>query len=106
MKLKKLSDFHRGWIVGNFDPALVKTADIEIGILTHKKGEHWPKHYHKLAVEWNVLISGKMEINGWPINSGDIFIIERNEVSEPTFLEDCTILVFKIPSVPGDKYEV
>lgn len=106
MKLRKLTDFHRGWIIGDFSPALIKTKEFEAGILTHKKGEHWPKHVHKLADEYNVLISGKMEVNGWLINSGDIFVIEKNEVSEPTFLEDCTILVIKIPSIPGDKYDV
>lgn len=106
MIVKRLSDFTRGWLIGDFEPALLRTKDFEVGILTHKKDEKWPKHYHKLAVEYNVLMSGKMLVNGIELNSGDVFVIEKNEVSEPIFLEDCTVLVVKTPSVIGDKYEI
>ena len=106
MEIKKLKDFFRGWIIGNFEPSLFKTKDFEVGIIVHKKGEKWPVHYHKLAIEYNVLIFGKMKINGVDISAGDIFIIEKNEISDSQFIEDCTILCLKVPSVIGDKYEV
>lgn len=106
MIIKRLEDFTRGWFMGDFEPSLIRTKDFEVGILTHTKGEVWPKHYHKLADEYNVLIKGKMTVNGTELNTGDVFIIEKNEVSEPKFLEDCTVLVIKIPSIIGDKYEV
>ena len=106
MIIKRLEDFTRGWLMGDFEPSLIRTKDFEVGILTHTKGEVWPKHYHKLADEYNVLVKGKMTVNGVELNTGDVFIIEKNEVSEPKFLEDCTILVIKIPSIIGDKYEV
>jgi quercetin dioxygenase-like cupin family protein len=104
--IKRLEDFTRGWLIGDFEPSLIRTKDFEVGILTHIKGEVWPKHYHKLADEYNVLVKGKMTVNGTELNTGDVFIIEKNEVSEPKFLEDCTVLVIKIPSIIGDKYEV
>jgi quercetin dioxygenase-like cupin family protein len=53
-----------------------------------------------------VLIKGKMTICGEEINEGDLFILEPNEVAEPVFLEDCTVLCVKTPSVSGDKYEI
>lgn len=106
MIIKRLEDFTRGWLMGDFEPSLIRTKDFEVGILTHTKGEVWPKHYHKLADEYNVLVKGKMTVNGTELNTGDVFIIEKNEVSEPKFLEDCTVLVIKIPSIIGDKYEV
>ena len=106
MIIKRLEDFTRGWLMGDFEPSLIRTKDFEVGILTKTKGEVWPKHYHKLADEYNVLVKGKMTVNGVELNTGDVFIIEKNEVSEPKFLEDCTILVIKIPSIIGDKYEV
>ena len=106
MIIKRLEDFTRGWLMGDFEPSLIRTKDFEVGILTHTKGEVWPKHYHKLADEYNVLVKGKMTVNGIELNTGDVFIIEKNEVSEPKFLEDCTVLVIKIPSIIGDKYEV
>lgn len=106
MKVTKLSDYIRGWIIGNFTPSLIKTKQFEVGILSHTKGEDWPEHYHQVATEYNVLIDGSMTVNGVALNKGDVFVIEKNEISKPIFLEDCTVLVVKIPSVIGDKYVV
>ena len=106
MKLHKLSQMVRGWFVGNFDPSVFKTKDFEIGILNHSKGEVWPKHYHKIAIEINCLLSGSMIIQNQKIEVGDIFILEPKEIADPIFLEDCKVLVIKIPSIIGDKYEV
>lgn len=105
MKVHKITEFFRGWFIGNFNPSVLKTKDFEVGLLTHKQGEHWPKHYHALATEYNLLISGKMIIKQTKIEPGDIFIIEPNEIADPIFLEDCTVLCIKTPSEPGDKYE-
>lgn len=105
MKVHKITEFFRGWFIGNFNPSVLNTKDFEVGLLTHKQGEHWPKHYHALATEYNLLISGKMIIKQTNIEPGDIFIIEPNEIADPIFLEDCTVLCIKTPSVPGDKYE-
>jgi hypothetical protein len=106
MKTHKLSKMYRGWFVGNFDPCAFKTPEFEVGILKHLKGEIWPKHYHKVATEINCLISGKMVIQGTELEPGDIFIFDPMEVADPIFLEDCTIVVIKTPSLKGDKYEV
>lgn len=103
---KHINDFFRGWLVGDFEPSLIRTKDIEVGVLNHKKDEEWPRHIHKEAVEYNYLIKGRMTLNEVEINEGDIFIIEKNEPAKPIFLEDCTVLVIKTPSVIGDKYEV
>ena len=106
MIINKLQNMHRGWFVGNFTPSVFKTDQFEVGVLFHPKGEKWPKHYHKEAVEINVLISGKMIINGKSLIPGNIFLIEKNEIADPEFIEDCTIVCVKSSSNPGDKYEV
>lgn len=103
MKVSKLADTHRGWVLGHFSDIL-KTTDFEMGVLVHKKDEKWAAHYHKIATEYNVLVSGKMRVCDTELVSGDIFIIEPNEVADPIFHEDCTIVCVKVPSVPGDKY--
>lgn len=105
MVVEKISNMHRGWFIGNFDPSILKTKDFEVGLLTHKKGEYWPKHYHVIATEYNLLISGSMIIKQTKIEPGDIFVLEPYEVADPEFLEDCTVLCVKVPSIPGDKYE-
>ena len=61
---------------------------------------------HKLITEYNVLISGKMTMCGVELNAGDTFIVEPNEVADPIFLEDCTIVCVKTPSITDDKYLV
>lgn len=105
MVLNNINNMFRGWFIGNFEPSVLKTKDFEVGLLTHKQGEQWPKHYHAIATEYNLLVSGKMIIKETMIEPGDIFVIEPNEIADPSFLEDCTVLCVKVPSIPGDKYE-
>jgi quercetin dioxygenase-like cupin family protein len=106
MNVTQLKDYYRGWFIGNFEPSVLKAKDFEVGVLTHKKGEHWASHFHKESVEYNVLIQGKMIIQGKELNSGDVFVFDKNEVADPIFLEDCIVVVVKVPSIPGDKFEV
>lgn len=104
MKVGKLSNTHRGWVIGDFEPSLLRTKDFEVGILKHPKGEKWPAHYHKVATEYNILVNGSMKICGIELVSGDTFILDPYEVADPIFHEDCTIVCVKIPSDPKDKY--
>jgi quercetin dioxygenase-like cupin family protein len=106
MKISKIADFTGGWFIGNFEPALLKTDKFEVGLKIHKKGERWPVHYHKVATEYNCMVSGKMILNGQEISTGDVFVFEPNEISKSEFIEDCYVIVVKTPSIPGDKYEV
>ena len=104
MKVGKISDTTRGWLIGNFEPSMLKTDLFEVGILLHPKGQVWPAHYHAIATEYNLLISGSMSICGNELQTGDTFIIEPGEVAEPAFHEDCTILCVKVPGAANDKY--
>ena len=106
MQISKLTDYFRGWVIGDFSPALVRSKEFEVGLLTHLKDEKWPKHYHAIATEYNVLVSGKMTINGVKLSDGDVFVIGPGEIADPVFHEDCKVLCIKIPSLPKDKYEV
>jgi mannose-6-phosphate isomerase-like protein (cupin superfamily) len=106
MKIAYISEMWRGWFIGNFEPSVLQTNDFEVAILTHKKDEKWSKHYHAIATEYNVLISGTMTIQNELIQPGTIFILYPHEIADPIFHEDCVIVCIKTPSVPGDKYEV
>lgn len=94
-----------GWFVGNFAPT-AHAASFEVCYKQHKKGEKWDTHYHKEATEINLLISGKMTINGLIIEPGQIFVIKPYYVSSPIFLEDCTLVIVKTVSNINDKYVV
>jgi quercetin dioxygenase-like cupin family protein len=106
MNIGNIEDYVRGWFIGDFEPSLLRTKDFEVGVLRHKKDEIWPPHYHKESVEYNVLISGKMVVQGKELNSGDVFVFQKGEIADPIFLEDCTLVVVKVPSIPSDKFEV
>lgn len=106
MIVTKIKDYVRGWFIGNFDPSILKTDQFEVGLLTHKKGEEWPAHYHKKSIEYNVLVSGKMIIQEKELNSGDVFVFEKGQIADPVFLEDCIVVCVKVPSIPSDKFEV
>jgi quercetin dioxygenase-like cupin family protein len=104
MKVGKLSDTYRGWVIGDFEPSLLRTKNFEVGVLKHPKGEKWPAHYHKIATEYNILVAGTMRLCDIELVAGDTFILEPNEIADPTFHEDCTIVCIKVPSDTKDKY--
>jgi len=106
MDVYKLKDMTKGWFVGDFSPSVFKTKEFEVCYRIHPAGEKWENHYHKEAVEINLLISGKMTMLGKTLNSGDIFVVKPYEVANPCFIEDCAIVCVKTPSVIGDKYIV
>lgn len=106
MKVSKLSDTTRGWIIGDFEPSLYKTKDFEVAIMHHPKGQQWGAHYHKIATEYNVLLSGSMKICDTELVAGDIFVIEPYEIADPVFHEDCVIVCVKVPGDSKDKYKV
>ncbi len=106
MKQERIENMKAGWFVGDFVPSVYKTKDFEVCYKVHPKGEQWPAHYHKKSTEINYLIRGKMTIQGKVLQSGDIFVFEPYEVADPEFLEDCELIVVKVPSSIDDKYEV
>ena len=106
MKTRKLSEFTRGWFIGDFFPTLVQTKDFEVAVKEYKKGDSEDAHYHKVADEITVVLYGKCSINGKVFGKGDIVWNEPGEVAKFEALEDMTNVVVKIPSVKGDKYLV
>ena len=75
MKVAKLKDMVKGWFVGNFDPTLIKTNDVEVAVKEYKKGDYEEKHYHKIATEITVIVSGRVKMNGIEYSKGDIIVI-------------------------------
>ena len=106
MKLHKLKDMFRGWIVGNFEPSLYKTDDVEVAVKNYKAGDSEEKHYHKIATEITIISDGKVRMNGTIYGSGDIITIEPGEATDFEALEDTITMVVKIPCVKDDKYIV
>jgi hypothetical protein len=103
MKRYRLEEFNKGWFVGNFEPSILKD-NFEVGIAQHTQGEFHQDHFHKECVEINVVIKGKIKINGEIFETGDIFVIYPYEVSQAEFLTDVTLVVVRDKSNPLDKF--
>ena len=104
MKTSKLDDMFNGWFVGNFKPTLIQTNDVEVAVKEYKKGDYEEKHYHKIATEITVIVSGKVKMNGIIYTKGDMIVIEPNEVTDFEALEDTVNTVVKYPGASNDKY--
>ncbi len=103
--IKDYTKDNKSWIVGNFDPAFFK-SEFEMGIHKHKAGENGVIHFHKQSNEINIILKGRMRVNGQELKSGDMFIISPYMISEAYFDEDTALIVLRDKSVPGDKFEV
>ena len=70
-----------------------------------KKGDYEQAHFHKIATEYTVIISGKVSMNGKVYSAGDIIIMEPGEATDFLCLEDGTTnVVVKLPGANNDKY--
>lgn len=106
MRSSKLEDMLQGWFVGNFQPTLYTTNDVEVAVKHYKAGTHEPKHYHKIATEITVIVSGEVEMAGQRYGAGDMIIIEPEEATDFKAITDVITTVVKLPGANYDKYLV
>jgi len=104
MKTAKLNDMKKGWFIGNFDPSLYKTNNVEVAVKNYKAGDKEAKHFHKIATEFTVVLSGKIKMNGIIYQEGDIIIEEPGDATDFEALTDASNVVVKIPGANNDKY--
>lgn len=104
MKIFKLDDMIRGWFVGDFEPSILKTKAVEVGVKRYKKGDYEQRHYHKIATEITAIIEGKVLMNDKIYSKGDIILIEPNESTDFKALEDTINVVVKLPCAKNDKF--
>jgi hypothetical protein len=103
MKISKLEDMTGGWFVGDFAPTAYKTKDVEVSYKRHPRGEKWDTHYHEKITEVNLLVRGRMIMQGREMFAGDVFVVKPFEIADPKFLEDCEIVCVKHPGIANDK---
>lgn len=106
MRVEKLDNMIKGWFVGNFNPTLYKTNEVEVAVKTYKAGDFEEKHYHKIATEITVIIEGIVEMNGIIYKKGDIILLDPYEATDFLAVTDCVTTVVKIPGANNDKYIV
>jgi quercetin dioxygenase-like cupin family protein len=105
VKIEKLANMKGGWFIGNFNPSLLKTNDVEVAVKSYNKGDYEESHYHKIATEYTAIITGRVKMNGKEYCAGDIIVMEPNEETDFECLEDeTTNVVIKAPGAGNDKY--
>lgn len=104
MTVRKASEFHRGWFVGNFDPTMAKIDEFEAAVKFYKAGDHESKHLHKISTEYTIIGAGKFRMGEKTLEQGDIVRLEPNTACDFECLEAGVTFVIKTPCSPNDKY--
>lgn len=105
MQLYQLDNMLRGWFIGNFNPTVFKTSNVEVAIKYYNRGDSEIRHHHKIATEVTAIVQGKIKMNGVIYGKGDIIIIEPLESTDFECIEDeSQTVVVKIPGAVNDKY--
>jgi|SRR5210317_895086 len=92
----------RGWFIGCFDKAVIKTNDVEVCYSTVPKGFLEP-HYHKICTETVLIISGKIKMHNKVFGEGDIVVLDPGEINDTEYLEETKIIGVKTPAGGNDK---
>jgi quercetin dioxygenase-like cupin family protein len=104
MNKESLKNFIGGWFIGNFNPSLLKTNDVEVAVKHYKPGDYDKKHYHKLGTEYTVIVKGKVKMSGIEYSEGDILTVSPMESIDFLALTEAITVVVKIPGASNDKF--
>jgi hypothetical protein len=101
----KLEEMIKGWFIGNFEPSLYKTTDVEVGIKKYCAGDFENAHHHKIATEFTVIIKGIVEMNGVQYFENEIIKVNPGVITSFKAITDVVTVVVKLPGANNDKYE-
>jgi Ni,Fe-hydrogenase III small subunit len=104
MEKFNLENMIGGWLIGNFEPSLLKTNEVEVAVKKYKAGDYDSTHYHKIGTEYTVIVTGQVEMSGKIYNENDILIIRPLDSTDFRAITDAITVVVKIPGVSNDKY--
>lgn len=104
MRSTKLDEMVKGWFVGGFTPAVLSTDACEVAVKHYRAGDSEAAHFHKVATEVTVVVSGTVRMAGRVWSEGDIIVLEPGEVSAFEALTDAVNVVVKLPGALNDKF--
>lgn len=103
MQFFHISDFTKGWVVGNFEPSVHRTDLFEFGAKFFSRGDTEPPHYQKTAIEITIVLRGRARIGTHLLGPGDVCVIPPLETADFEGIEDGALSVIKFPSDANDK---
>jgi len=104
MKHAKLTDMIKGWFVGGFSPTAYHTTNCEVAVKHYRSGDAEAAHYHKIATEITLILSGTVRMMNKEWSTGDIIVLEPGEATDFAALTDAVTVVVKTPGVLDDKF--
>ena len=104
MRTARLEDMKGGWFVGAFSPTVLRTDAAEVAVKHYPAGAHEKRHYHKIATEVTVIVSGEVEMEGVRYRAGDIIVMEPGDATDFRTITAATTAVVKLPGALNDKY--
>jgi quercetin dioxygenase-like cupin family protein len=104
MKHSKLDEMFKGWFVGAFEPTALSTSACEVAVKHYRAGESEAEHFHKVATEVTLVLSGRVRMAGREWGAGDVIVLEPNESTAFEALTDAVNVVVKVPGAKDDKY--
>jgi hypothetical protein len=106
MNHSNLHNMVKGWFVGGFSPNAFYTEACEVAVKQYRAGDYERKHFHKIATEITLILSGRVRMCGREWGSGDIIVLSPGEATDFEALVDTLNVVVKVPSAINDKYIV
>ena len=107
MEHARLDDMIKGWFVGDITPTAMNSGGAcEVAVKKYKAGDHEGAHYHKIATEVTLILSGRVRMMGKEWGEGDIITLSPGEVTAFEALTDAVNVVVKVPGALNDKYIV
>jgi quercetin dioxygenase-like cupin family protein len=106
MEISNIDDMFKGWFVGNFEPTAFSTDAAEVAVKSYQAGETEKKHFHKIATEITLVLTGQVEMCNRIWGPGSIIVLQPGEATAFRALEATTNVVVKIPGALNDKYEI
>jgi hypothetical protein len=100
----ELFDMKGGWFIGDFEPAILRSKEFECGMKKYDAGHIEDSHVHKQATEITLITDGVCTINDVIFASQDICVLEPGDIAKFIAITNCTTVVIKVPSIPGDKF--
>jgi len=106
MNHANLNEMVKGWFVGEFSPTAFKTNACEVAVKSYKAGEKEDAHFHKIATEITLILSGRVRMAGKEWGAGDIIVLEPGDCTDFEALTDAVNVVVKTPGALNDKFLV
>jgi len=100
----RLDDMFKGWFVGDFQPTIFNSKDVEVAIKYYKAGDVEELHHHKVSTEITVVVEGQVRMLDKIWSKGDILLLEPNTSTSFEAITDAINVVVKLPSAKNDKY--